>query len=110
MKIFIQPGNSLDLIAPAGGVVSGTPLLIGESILAVPVASKAATEIFAGQVEGVFLLPKLTADVMAAGVKVNFNDTNNEFQNATTDLDDSATVVEAAGNGDTTVKVKLTPV
>lgn len=110
MKNFSQPGDSLDLIAPSGGVVSGAPVLIGTSILAVPVATKAQTETFAGQVEGVFELDKLTSDVMAVGNKVNWNNSNKEFQNATSTLDDAATITEAAGNGDTTVKVKLTPV
>ena len=109
MKNFLQPGNSLDLIAPTGGVVSGEPVLIG-SILAVPVATKAQTEVFAGQVEGVFELAKLTADVWTAGAKVNWNDTNDEFQLATSDLDDAATVTEAADGTKSVGKVRLTPV
>ncbi len=110
MKNFLQPGNSLDLIAPTGGVVSGAPVLIGTSILAVPVATKAQTEVFAGQVEGVFSLAKLSSDVMVTGNKVNWNDSNKEFQNATSTLDDAATITEDAGNGVLLVKVKLTPV
>ena len=106
MKNFIQPGDSLDLTAPAGGVTSGQGYLIGDT-LAVAVESKAAGEKFAGKVEGVFEMDKLTTDVMAEGVKVNWNNTNQEFQNATTDKDDAAVVVEAVGNGDTKVKVKL---
>ena len=109
MKNFIQQGDTLDLIAPTGGVVSGVAVLIG-SILAIPVATKAQTETFAGVVEGVVDLPKLSANVMAVGDKVNWNDTNGELQLATTDLDNVATVIVAAGNGVTTVRVKLTPV
>ena len=110
MKNFLQPGNSLDLVAPSGGVVSGAPVLIGTSILAVPVSTKAQTETFAGEVEGVFELDKLTSDVMTTGNKVNWNNSNKEFQNATSTLDNAATVTEDAGNGATKVKVKLTPV
>lgn len=109
MKNFIQPGNQLDLIAPAGGVVSGVGYLIA-SILAFAVATKSATETFAGVVEGVVDAPKLTTDVVAAGTKLHWNNTNKEFQLATSDLDDAATAVEAQGNGDTSIKVKLTPV
>ena len=109
MKNFIQPGLSLDLIAPTGGVVSGAPVLIG-SILAVPTATKLATEIFAGKVEGVFEVAKLTANTWAVGDKVNWNDTNKEFQLATSDLDDAATVVEAATSSDSLGKVRFTPV
>lgn len=110
MKNFLQQGDSLDLIAPAGGVVSGNAILVGASILAVAVASRAATEIFAGQVEGVFTLPKKTADVFAAGAKANWNNTTKEFQILTTDLDASATVVEAADATVSEMKVKLTPI
>lgn len=109
MKNFIQPGLTLDLIAPAGGVASGGGFLIG-SILAFAQETKAATEVFAGLVEGVVEAPKLTANVMTAGLKVNWNDTNKEFQNATSDLDAAATVVEAADGTVSLVKVKLTPV
>lgn len=109
MKNFLQPGNILDLIAPSGGVVSGVPVLIG-SILAVPVASVAQGEVFAGAVEGVFTLPKLTANTWAVGIKVNWNDTNGEFQIATSDLDNAATVVEAASSSVSEGKVRLTSV
>ncbi len=109
MKNFVQSGNNLDLIAPTGGVVSGVGYL-HDSILAFAIASKAQTEIYAGVVEGVIDADKLTTDVMTEGLKVNWNDTNKEFQIATSDLDAAGTVVEAAGNGVLTVKVKLTPV
>lgn len=106
MKNFVQKGYSLDLTAPAGGVVSGVGYVIG-SFLAIAQANAAAGEKFAGAVEGVFAMPKLVTDVMGEGAKVNFNNTNKEFQLATSDLDGCATVVEAAGNGEDTVKVKL---
>lgn len=109
MKNFLQPGGTLDLIAPSGGVVSGAPVLIG-SILAVPVANAAQTLVFAGAVEGVFELAKLTANTWVAGDKVNWNDSNKEFQLATSDLDNAATVVEAASSSVSVGKVRLTPV
>lgn len=110
MKNFLQRGDSLDLIAPAGGVVSGDAILIGTSILAVAVASKAAAETFAGEITGVFELPKKTADVFAAGAKASWNNTTKEFQIATTDLDNAATVVEAVDATVSKMKVRLTPV
>lgn len=108
MKNFLQPGNILDLVAPAGGVVSGAPLIIGQ-IFAIPQADAAVGETFAGLIEGVVEVNKLSTDVVAAGDKLNWNDTNKELQLATSDLDSVATAVEAAGNGVTKVKVKLTP-
>lgn len=109
MKNFIQPGNSLDLIAPAGGVVSGQGYL-HDNILLVANETKAVGESYAGDRLGVHELDKLAANVMTEGLKVNWNDTNKEWQIATSDLDGAGTVVEAAGNGILKVKVVLTPV
>lgn len=110
MKNFIQPGDTLDL-SVADGKQSGDGILAG-NIFGVLKASNdsGGAAVRAVLVEGVVELPKLSSDVMAVGGKVNWNDTNEELQNATSDLDNVATVVEAAGSGETTVKVKLTPV
>ena len=108
MKNFLQPGNILDLIAPSGGVVSGAPLILG-NIFAIPQASAAVGETFAGLVEGIVEVDKLSTDNMTVGAKVNWSDTNKEVQRATSDLDGVATVVEAAAAATTKVKVKLTP-
>jgi len=109
MKNFIAKGDTLELTAPAGGVVSGSPVLIG-SLLVIPVADAAVGEKFAGLAEGVADVAKLSSDVVVEGDKLNWNDTNNELQKATSDLDNVATAVEAKGSGETSVKVKLTQV
>jgi len=108
MKNYLQPGNILDLIAPSGGVVSGAPLILG-NIFAVPQSSEAENDTFAGVVEGVVEVDKLSTDNMTIGLKVNWNDTTKEVQLATSDLDGVGTVVEAAGASTTSVKIKLTP-
>jgi len=66
MKNFVQPGNVLDLVAPAGGVVSGMPVVIG-SIFAVPQVDAMDGDVFAGVVEGVVLLPKAATIAPAQG-------------------------------------------
>lgn len=109
MKNFIQPGNSIDVALPATKV-SGDGILVGTSLFGVLVASGASGETRAINTEGVFELPKLTANVFVVGAKVNWNDTNFEFQLATTDLDNAATVVEAADGTKSVAKVRLTPV
>ena len=108
MKNFIQPGDSIDVALPATKV-SGDGIMI-VSLFGVLVASGASGDTRAIEVEGVFELPKLTANVMAVGAKVNWNNTNFEFQLATTTLDNAATVVEDASGSVSLVKVKLTPV
>ncbi len=108
MKGFVQPGDVLDLIAPSGGVLSGQGYLIG-TILAVAQTTQAQTEIFSGLVEGVVEMDKLSANNMTAGLLVNWNDTNKEWQIATSDKDGAGQVVEAAGASVLKVKIKLRP-
>jgi len=51
MKNFVQPGDTLDLVAPAGGVVSGNFYPIG-GLLVCAATTAAAGEIFAGDRKG----------------------------------------------------------
>lgn len=109
MKNFENSGNLLTLIAPGGGVISGQGYLFG-SIFVVAQSTEIAGDLFSGLVEGVVEMDKLTANVMTQGLKVNWNDTNKEWQNATSDLDDAAVTVEAADGSTSKVSVRLTPV
>ena len=104
-KNLIQKGDVLDLIAPTGGVVSGAPVLIG-SILVVPLVTAAETEVFAGQVVGVFEVAKATG-VIAAGAKVYWNATNSNLTTTASGNTLVGVAVEAAASGDATVKVRL---
>jgi len=105
-----QPGNSADLIAPGGGVLSGVGVSFGTSLLVFPIASAAAGQPFAGITTGIDRFPKANADVFAVGNKVNWDNGAKEFKNAAGDVDNAATIIEAAGNGDDTAILRLTPV
>lgn len=60
MKNWLQPGDTLDVAAPSGGVVSGTPYLIG-ALFGVASVTAAEGETFALARTGVFQnLPKAT--------------------------------------------------
>jgi len=109
MKNFLQSGDSIDVDAPSD-VVSGEGVLVGTSLFGVATATALTGKKVALKVKGVFTLPKLAADVMVAGNKVNWNNGNTEMQNATSTLDNVATIAKAAGNGVLTVEVRLTPV
>lgn len=74
MKNFMQPGCIIDFVAPSGGVTSGTPVLFG-TVLAVPQTTAAATEVFAGAVNGVFELLKAATVTPAAGGIAYWDDT-----------------------------------
>lgn len=108
MKNFLQEGDTLDLIAPGGGVVSGNPVLIG-SILAVPSADAAAGDVFAGVVEGVFKLAKSTAGgtAITAGAKVWW-DNSAKVVTKTPGANKLAGIcVEACADGDATAKIAI---
>lgn len=108
MKNFVKPGNHITVDGPT---TSGEGKLVGASLFGVGIATVAAgTKNGEIVTEGEVEIAKLTTDVMAEGAKVNWNDTNKEVQLATSDLDGVGTVTVAAGNGDTTVRIKLTPV
>ncbi|WNG37874.1 DUF2190 family protein [Archangium violaceum] len=66
MKNYIQPGQSLTLTAPAGGVTSGQPYLIG-SLFVVATGSAAAGSPFVGARCGVFELTKTAGQAWTEG-------------------------------------------
>lgn len=108
MKNFKQPGNTVTVPAPAD-VSSGDGVQIG-SLFGVAVHDALSGEDVTLQIEGVVELPKLSTDANAVGEKLNWNNTNKELQEATSDLDGVGTCVEAAVATTTVTKVKLTPV
>jgi len=69
MKTFIQHGNTLDAIAPAGGVVSGALVRIN-SLIGVAATDAAAGETFALMLGGVHELAKTSAQAWAVGEPV----------------------------------------
>ncbi len=75
---FLQPGCVLELTAPTGGVVSGTPILIG-SYFVIPLVTAAATVRFNGQLDGVWTLPKTTSEVWAEGESVYWDAANSKL-------------------------------
>lgn len=59
MRNYVQEGDVLDAVAPAGGVVSGNAYLIGKAF-GVASTNAAEGETFALGVEGVYELPIVT--------------------------------------------------
>ena len=54
---YVQPGETLTLIAPAGGVVAGLGYVIG-SLFVVALVTASAGATFTGRTEGVFRMTK----------------------------------------------------
>lgn len=107
MQNFIKPGKTMTFTAPGGGVVSGTPALIG-SLLVVPATTVAAGLPFEGMAEGVFTLPKIAGVAWTEG-QILYHDTaaNNigTVVGATTRRIGAAAAAAAAG--DVTGQVRL---
>lgn len=116
MKNFIQPGRQITVTAPAN-IASGEGLLIGQLF------GCACGDAESGQdldllTEGVVALPKASADVFATVGIPAYWDPSAKVVRSHTDTDSNSagvtsalvgTVVEAAGAGTTTVKIKLAP-
>jgi predicted RecA/RadA family phage recombinase len=71
-RTFRGVGSILTFIAPSGGVVGGTPLMIG-AMLVIPQKTKAEGLEFEGETQGIHELPKTSAQAWADGDRIFFN-------------------------------------
>lgn len=107
---FIQAGDVIDYTA--GSAISSNDVVVVGNLIGV-----AHNDIVSGSVgpvgiSGVYELPKVSAAVIGAGETVNWDVSAGAFDDnaatpATGDLTGGCVAVAAAGNGDTTVKVKI---
>jgi len=105
MKNYIQEGKTLSLTAPYDRT-SGQGALVG-SIFGV-----AVTDVLSGAtgqftIEGVFEINKLSTDVVTLGLIIYWDDTNKRCTITASGNTKIGAAIEAAGNGVSTVKVKL---
>ncbi len=106
---FVQPGDTLTLLAPVGGTTLNVPLLIG-GLLVIPDATRLVTEAFEGQVAGVFNLTKAPSQAWVEGGLVYWDTAN---LRASSDpavggpVVGVSTAVVAGGAGDTLADVLL---
>lgn len=107
MKNFLQPGAVQEFTAPGGGVVSGTPVLIG-GLVVIPEVTAIAGARFNGAVEGVFTCPKTAGVAWTEGQVLYFDSATTSFatvQSATARRAGAAGAAALAG--DTTGRVFL---
>lgn len=108
MRNFIQPGNTLTIPAPAGGVVSGGIVAVG-AIVGVAAATAAEGDDVAVSVAGVFDLPKVAADAVTIGARL-YHDASANALTVTAGSNARVAIATApAGAGATTVQALLTP-
>lgn len=96
-KNYVQDGHVLSLVAPAGGVSSGSPVKVG-ALMVVALTAASEGELFTGRSCGVWKLP-CTAG-LTAGAMVKWDATNSVLvADATKDADDfgKLTTDEASG-------------
>lgn len=107
---FVQKGDTLTLIAPAGGVVSGAGYVIG-SLFVVALTSAAAGQPFAGAAEGVFNMAKAASGsgkAFTAGEAIFWdNGSNKRWDKTATGFFQIGVAVEAAATTATTVLVQI---
>ncbi|MBF0187083.1 MAG: DUF2190 family protein [Magnetococcales bacterium] len=106
MKSWIQSGNTITATAPTGGLVSGEGVLIG-SLFGVAVKDAAENDPVEICTTGVVDLPKLTADVVAVGDLLYWDDANGQLTLTSTDNTLVGVAVQAADGTVSLVRVRL---
>lgn len=110
-KNYIQNGEVINFTNSGSAIVSGAVVVVG-NLVGVALTNIGTNETGAVAIEGVFELPKATAAVIAVGEKVLWDVSAGNFDAksatpATGDISNACAAMAAAGNGATTVKVKL---
>jgi len=108
-KNYLGPGKQIPFIA-AATLASGAPVAIG-NLFGINLHDVASGAQGVAAIEDEWIVPKLSTAVVTAGLPLAFSITNGYvFLNgsaATGDLTNACVAVEAAGNGTTTVRVRL---
>lgn len=105
MRNYVQPGKTLTLTAPDGGVVAGKFYKIG-SIFGVAAQSAAEGELFDLETGGVYDLPKTSAQAWTVGAAI-YADSNGIMTTTSTDNTKVGAASEAAANPSGFGRVRL---
>lgn len=112
MRNFVEHGQTLVWTNGTGGAVTaGDPVAVGAQIgVAVDDIANGAVGVLC--MEGVFTLPKVSAAVIAAGEEIIWDTSADAFDDnaatpATGDVSKACVAWEAAGDGVTTLAVKI---
>lgn len=102
----VQDGDILEFTAPSGGVTTGVGVLIG-SLFVVPIVSAAQTLPFNGCTEGVFTLPKTSAQAWTEGQRIYWDDSNHRCDSSAAVGQFIGVATAVAANPSSTGTVKL---
>jgi predicted RecA/RadA family phage recombinase len=106
MKNFVKGGSTVNRVAPSGGVVSGTAYKIGQRLI-VATHSAAQGANFEGELEGVFTLPKLSAQAWTVDALLYWDDSAKHFTTVATGKLLAGTAEAIAANPSATGLVRL---
>lgn len=106
MKNHIQKGDVITVAAPAGGIGAGEGAIIS-NIFGVAAFAAAVGEPVELATTGVYQLPKATAAVLTVGARVAWDNTAKNINVPGTGRFPVGIATEAAGNGITSVAVRL---
>jgi predicted RecA/RadA family phage recombinase len=108
MKNYIQDGNVLTLVAPAGGVIAGNIVIISATLFAVATTTEVAGDNFEGVMSNeVFNFTKTTANAPAQGANAYWNDVAKEVTTTAGGNTLVGKFVKAYINGDIEAEVRL---
>jgi predicted RecA/RadA family phage recombinase len=108
MRNFIQPGNTVTVPAPSGGVLSGGGVLVG-SLFGVAAYTAAEGQPVEIDLVGVFELPKVTGggSAFTVGVLLYWDSTPGRLTTVAADGMLVGVATEPAGDSATTARVRL---
>ena len=106
MQNYIQNGDVITVPAPAGGIASGEGMIVG-NIFGVTAYAAAEGEPVELATTGVYQLPKATAAVLTVGARVAWDNTAKNINVPGAGRFPVGVATEAAGNGITSVAVRL---
>jgi len=104
---FKQPGETVELPAPSGGVVSGQGYVIG-ALFVVALGTAAQGELFRGKTNGAWELPKAASVTPAVGAVAYWNNTAKTVTGTSaTGLFPIGVFIAAPAGGDAVALVRL---
>lgn len=106
MQNYIQNGHVITVATPAGGILSGEGLIVG-NIFGIAAYTSAEGDPLELATIGVYKLPKATAAVLSVGARVAWDNTAKNINVPGAGRFPVGVATEAAGNGITSVTVRL---
>ena len=106
MQNYIQNGHVITVTTPAGGILSGEGLIVG-NIFGIAAYSAAEGDPLELATTGVYKLPKATAAVLTVGARVAWDNTAKNINVPGAGRFPVGVATEASGNGVTGVAVRL---